>query len=65
MAGVAGELEALILVAVPGDARQLSAGLPVVDMAVDDVRLIPITDAVRAWCHRVARDDEKVAGSVS
>lgn len=37
-------------------------GLPVVDLAVDDVRLIPITDAVRAWRHRVARDDEKVAG---
>ncbi len=60
--GVAGEFEALILIAVPGDARKFAAGLPVADLAVDDAFLIPITDAVRARCHPAAQDDEKVAG---
>jgi hypothetical protein len=59
---VAGELEALILIARPGDARLWPAALPLADLGIDDARMIPITDAVRARCHRAAQDDEKVAG---
>lgn len=62
MAGVAGELEALILIAAPGVSRQLPAGLPVAGLAVDDACLIPITDAVRGRCPPAAQDKEKVAG---
>jgi len=62
MADVAGELEALILLAVRGEARPLPPGLPVADLGVDDAQLIPITHAVRARCDRAAQDNEKVAG---
>jgi hypothetical protein len=40
----------------------LPAGLPVADLAIDEARLIPITDAVRARCHRAAQDADKVSG---
>jgi hypothetical protein len=62
MASVAGELEALILITVPGHAAEVPVGLPGADLAVRDVRLIPITDAVRARWRRAAQDDEKIAG---
>lgn len=62
MAYVAGELEALILFAIPGEARPLPAGLPVADLGIDDARILPVTDAVRARCHRAAHDNEKLAG---
>lgn len=59
---MAGELEALVLIGVPGEAGPLPAGLPVADLAIGQARLIPITDVVRARCHQAAPDAHKVAG---
>jgi hypothetical protein len=48
MTGMAGSLEALILLPVPGAVPHLPQDIHVVDLALEGARLSPITDAVRA-----------------
>jgi hypothetical protein len=62
MAGVAGVLEGLVLIPVPGCARQLPAEVPVAELAIDGTRLIPITESVRARFQSSEQDGDKVAG---
>lgn len=62
MTAVAGVLEGLILIPVPGQAGPLPPGIPAVTLAVGGTYLIPLTDAVRARCHQAGRDDGEVEG---
>ena len=62
MAAVAGVLEALVLLPVPGLVPQLPDDVPVAELTVGDARLIPITDAVRAQCEVAEGSSDKVAG---
>jgi hypothetical protein len=49
---VAAVLEALILIPRPGHPGRLPADVPVADLEVEGVRLIPLTEPVRADCQR-------------
>jgi hypothetical protein len=62
MAAVAGVLEGLILIPVPGQAGPLPPDVPTVALAVDGTYLIPLTDAARARIHQADRDVGKVEG---
>jgi hypothetical protein len=62
MASVAGVLEALVLMPVQGYAPQLPDGMPVAELSIEGVRLIPITDAVHARFEVAEGSSDKVAG---
>jgi hypothetical protein len=62
MTAVAAVLEALILIPPPGQPGGLPRGMTVVDLGVKGVHLIPLTEAVRAACHRRAGDAVTVEG---
>lgn len=59
---MAGVLEGLILIPVSGQAGQFPPGVPIVALAIGGTYLIPLTEAVRARCHRADRDAGKVEG---
>jgi hypothetical protein len=62
MATVAGVLEALVLLPVPGCVPKLPDGVPVAELSIEGARLIPITDVVRARFEVPDRSADKVAG---
>jgi hypothetical protein len=62
MTAVAGVLEGLILIPVPGQAGPLPPGLLTVALAIGGTHFIPLTDAVRARFDQADRDAGKVEG---
>lgn len=62
LAAVAGVLEGLILVPVPGRAGALPADVPAAALALGGTYLIPLTEAARARCHQADRDPGRVEG---
>ncbi len=59
---MAGVLEGLILIPVPGQARPLPPDVRSVALAAGGTYLIPLTEAVRARCHQAGRDAGNVEG---
>jgi len=62
MIAVAGVLEGLILISVPGQAGPPPPSVSTVTLAIGGTHLIPLTDAVRARFHQADRDAGKVEG---
>ncbi|HCU93844.1 MAG TPA: hypothetical protein DHU96_14415 [Actinobacteria bacterium] len=62
MTAVAGVLEGLILIPVPGQAGPLPPEVPAVALAIGGTHLIPLTDDVRARCHQADGDASTVEG---
>jgi hypothetical protein len=62
MAAVAAVLEALILIPREGHPGQLPVEAAVVDLDVEGVHLIPLTEAARAGCQRADGDAATVEG---
>jgi hypothetical protein len=62
MAAVAAVLEALVLIPRADHPGRLPADVPVVDLEAEGVRLVPLTEAVRADCQRSYRGAGVVEG---
>jgi hypothetical protein len=62
MTGVAGVLEALVLLPVPGRVSRMPDGVPVAELSNGGNWLIPITDAVRARFEAAEGSSGNVAG---
>jgi hypothetical protein len=59
---MAGVLEGLILISVPGYSGTLPPGIPVVDLAIAGTRFVPLTDNARAFICRAGAGTGKVEG---
>jgi len=63
MTAMAGVLEGLILIPVPGQAASpLPSDVPAVALAIGGTHLIPLTEPVRTRCHQADRDAGSVEG---